>query len=466
MKKIIYTSMLLIIISGACNATITEMAEPVEHEQPGLEPQEKMKEQEAEKQKIEAQKQGEINNLNRLFGQLKGKGARDRAAINSEIQKITGSDVQLDPSNKDFQEEKKRLQQSTIDKYNERIEKISEQIKKAQETTSTIADDFNSSFSDSDNGLSDSDNGLSENDEPSLSQTDVNHMIKSYEEMSQGFEQALTDPEILINQLDNNPGFLNEVNHLSNPSAKETADLKNFLKRSPDSQKIIDKAQKNADVLNAINEVRTSLEKIAQDPKNEVAFAERNSAVRKLEELTGIPIAGNNGVVENLRNLNQNNLQDVYQKIADSYKEQEEAKEEPATKKEDAKSQEARLSKTELEAQKQALNQALSIVDDLKSLGSLSDEETKNLDQKANDAKEALDQGIGSKIIKAINDFIALLKSLLDKLMSNTLGTDYADAKELMELQNRLKNLSKKLNSVSAKQQELAVQNPHLNPQI
>lgn len=458
MKKIIYTSMLLMLSSSVSKITLAEMPEPSESGQHVTEPQENIQEKEAEQKKLEAQKEGEINNLNRLFGQLKGKGLKETAKINAEIQKITGSDIKLDPTSKNFQTEKQQLQQATIDKYNERIKKISEQIKAAKETTDTVAKDFEDAFSE--NGLSDNEEPSS-NEEPSLSQTEINHMINTYEGMLGDFRQALTDPDILENQLNNNQSFLNEVNHLSNPSPKEAADLKTFLKNSPDSESLINNAKKEADTINALNQVKTSLENIAKNPGDQNALIARNDAVRNLEKLTGITIAGNNGIVDNLSDLNQNNLQDIYQKVADTYSSSDE--QESAAKTDDSKPEDTKLSPAEMDANNKALNQATSMVTELKSFHDLTTEETKNLNEKVNNAKEALSEGIGSKIVKAMNDFIEFLKSLLDKLISNAVGSDYADAKKIIEMQNRLKNLSDKLESISARQKESAKKTDAVN---
>lgn len=442
-KKIIYANILLALIAGASKTTQAEMPSSFEHEQPISEPEETIKEKTAEKQKLEQQKQGEINNLNRLFGRLKGKGAKDTAALNAEIQKITGSNVSLDPNSKNFQEEKKQLQQATIDKYNEKINKISEQIKVAQEATDTVANDFDKGFSDNDF----SDNGLSDNEGSSLSQTEINNMIKTYKEMSVDFEQALTEPDVLIDQLDNNQRFLNEVDHLATPSTRDLADLKNFLKSSPASEGLINKAKKDADIISAINQVKTSLENIAENPNDQTAFIDRNDAVRNLEKLTGITIAGNKGIVDSLSDLNSSNLEDVYQKVADSYKSSQ--REESLNVKTNSKPETINLSKTEMAANKLALRKATSIVEDLTSSSLLSDKEANNLDQKANTAKDALSEGIGSKIIKAMNDLIASLRALLDELLSNTRNpkTTVSQKKQVTELQNQLKNLSANLKS-------------------
>lgn len=434
MKKIIYISLCIMMSTNNSKITPIETTEPFDHELPVTKQEESIKEKEAQKEKIEAQKQGEINNLNRLFGKFnKEKGLKDRKAINTEIQKITGSDIQLDPNSPRFQDEKKALKKATLDKYNERIDKISQEIKSAQEATDTVAQDFEKSFSD--NGLSDND--FPDNETTPLSPIEIKRIIKTYQNMSTEFERALTNPDILKDQLDNNQGFSNEIDHLSNPSTQAASDLEKFLKQSPDSQNLINKVKKDADILNAINQVKTSLEIIAKNPKNQKAFIDRNDAVRNLENLTDITIAGNNGVVENLKDLNLNNLEDVYQEVAKTYKK-------------DISTQETR--NDEIEANKQTLNQVTSIIKELESPKTLTSDEIKNLAENiknVNDSLSAKPKGISSKFIKAINDLIASLRAFLDKIFASNynLKADLSQNQKIDELKDLLKNLEKNLKS-------------------
>lgn len=424
MKKNNMYKLLLVLSFCFTHITFTAIVdEPIEPEQSGTETSrtttESIEEKEAEKQKLEAQKQGEINNLNRLFGELKNKGAKDRKKINSEIQQLTGTNVKLDPSSANFQEEKKQLQKATIQKYDHKISALSEQIKAAQDTTETISKDFENSFSD---------NGLSSHTSTPLSPIEMNKMRSSYESMSTDFKNALTNPDVLKNQFENNPGFLDEVTHLADPSTSARADLENFLENSPDSQTLINNMKIEADTIHALSQIKTSLEKITQNPEDHMAFIDRNDAIRSLESLTGIDIVGNNGIVKNFGDLTQNNLDEIYQKVADTYK----AQEEPISQKQGSSDdqsntnpQEAKATQTEIENNKLILYQVTPIIDHLKSFNLLTDEEINDLNDKVENVQKALTDGVLSKIRAAISEVINALKMLLAQVLlsANKLGS-------------------------------------------